>query len=486
MPFVDFIILASSISGAIYLATADGFASGYSSVWVLPSVFTFAYLVYLRSGCLVSQPIFRILLVGAAYLRFVLSPILIGYLGQFSSISAAYVPSGSEVEMAILLMSLELLAYISLLYIFDQRLKVRPGQRPTDMVSGRRRSPPRGRIRWVTTTIALPRSYLSLGLIILSASLGLLAINPSASQYFTFVTPRSEEFGLHLSDVDLATRLLIVILVVAKHSLFLLGISWSARRYRATSRGHFALLGGLFTALNSLLYYGTNRLDAISVAIASALVFLHLFPRYAKAALAPLALGTFVLLQNMTSARGYFDYFEGISGVERVLRSTEYQINSYLGGVHNVSIGVQTAAAFPLERNASHLFYDLVRPIVGLNELVKDWNIYSSNDLFNFVYFQRDHVAVIQPAVAQGYFYFGILAAIVPLFLMLPALSIESTLRRAVRLEYFYILVIALVRLGTATGSNTTNVLNSLSIQVVIPLVLFWVGISFFEKARLR
>lgn len=93
------------------------------------------------------------------------------------------------------------------------------------------------------------------------------------------------------------------------------------------------------TVANCVVFFGTNRLATIFVALSSILVYVLLFPRHRLRLYALAVPGLFVVYQFMTRARNYWDPYSDYSGLEHTLRNLESLINHYLSSVTDASGG---------------------------------------------------------------------------------------------------------------------------------------------------
>lgn len=458
---------------AVALLTAVGSATLTASgvrdprfldLWVLPVVFVVCYLTYLHRAVWDRPTPLRVVFVAGAYLRYVASPALIALTQQYGTWAKTEV-SDRHVTTALVIMSLELVACTLALMLLDRRRRGRDAPAPAAEAAPRRLS------------AGPPGRYL------LGAAIGALALvaSDAARAYFTIPVALPEgDFGLDLKETSALDEVAILFAVTAKHLAFLAAVIWARRRFDATGFTRYVWFAMAATVANCVVFFGTNRLATIFVALSSILVYVLLFPRHRLRLYALAVPGLFVVYQFMTRARNYWDPYSDYSGLEHTLRNLESLINHYLGGIHNVAIAAKMAESYAADATLQNLVFDLIRPFPVLNQLVADSPLKMSNQYFNMEFYQSYQMDVILPSVGQGTFYFGPwLAWVIPVALLVVGVLIERWMAAGLRIEYIYLSSFVLMRLGTLMGSNATIQVNEFTIQFLLPLFAVWFLSSF-------
>ena len=469
-PRVDPRLLAGQVVGFCVVLTAVVAAvmthsriedPRYANAWLLPVAFAVCYVGYLHTAVWTRPSPLRVVFVVGAFLRYVASPVLIGLTHQYGTWAKTQANAG-QVGSAITAMALELVACTAVLLLFDARTRRRTGTSP-----GRRVALADRRLM-----AGAPRRLLPAVLV----GLGALAVSAAARAFFTIpVLLPAESFDLDLKGTSAVDEVAIIFAITAKHLAFLAVLIWAWRGYDRTGHGRYVWIAMVAALANSVVFFGTNRLTTIFIALSSILAYCLAFPRH-RLRLFLLAIpGLFGVYQFMTTARNYWDPYSAYSGLEHTLRNAESLINHYLGGIHNVAIAVKMSQTYAADAGLSNLAFDLLRPVPVLNTLVKGSPALTSNQYFNMEFYQSFKMDVILPSVGQGYFYFGPwLAWLVPAALLTLGLLIERWMANSLRLEYVYLSSFVLMRFGTLMGSNATIQANELAIQFVVPVAAVW------------
>ncbi len=433
----------------------------YASAWLLPIAFAVCYVGYLHAAVWRRPSPLRVVFVVGAYLRYVASPVLIGLTHQYGTWAKTHADA-AQVGSAVTAMTLELVACTLVLVLFDARTR-------------RRAAPSAGRrvARADRRLLAGAPQRLLPAVLVGVAALG---VSAAARAFFTIpVLLPAESFDLDLKGTSAVDEVAIILAITAKHLAFLAVLIWAWRGYDRSGHGRYVWIAMAAALANSVVFFGTNRLTTIFVALSSILAYCLAFPRH-RLRLFLLAIpGLYGVYGFMTTARNYWDPYAAYSGLEHTLRNAESLINHYLGGVHNVAIAVKMSQTYAADAGLSNLAFDLLRPVPVLNTLVKSSSALTSNQYFNMEFYQSFKMDVILPSVGQGYFYFGPwLAWLIPAGLLTLGLLIERWMADSLRLEYIYLSGFVLMRFGTLMGSNATIQANELAIQFVVPVVAVW------------
>lgn len=227
-------------------------------------------------------------------------------------------------------------------------------------------------------------------------------------------------------------------------------------------------LAAIVCLANVGIYFGSNRMAIVLATAASVVVLYQLFGRRVMPAIAGILAAVVLLFAAVTAERQYATISESS------LTSSADMIQSYVGGIYNVAIGLEVPEYYPEAGRPIVFLYDVLRPTVGFNLLVRDWPINYSNVYFNNRMFTHvDRRSQIIPMVAQAALFLPLLLA--PLLSVAVVGCAYLLMRAADRtqvLELRYAFYIMAMRLGFFWGQNTMNMMNYFSLNVIIPCLL--------------
>ena len=207
--------------------------------------------------------------------------------------------------------------------------------------------------------------------------------------------------------------------------------------------------------LYRIIFGGINKLTLVIISVVGLLVFILL-----------------------TEARNYYNYHGTLSGIDYYLHSIKSLLNAYLGGVTNVGVAINTVEAYGSNATFSSLIIDLLRPIVGLNKILPVRDGVLSNSYFNYVFFGNDAViSQIMPMIGNGYYYFGnVFAPLGNIGVLFILALLERARSNTMRIELVYIFMTFTMRLSMMMGINLIIVNNECSMQVLLPLLIYWLN----------
>lgn len=417
---------------------------GYEALPLLPTGFLILLFGVYRGRVRHERPVFFMVLIAIAFLRYVLLPILIVYSGHYGGRSFLP-PEPESYSKAIFLMFYEAVV-ITLAVYFCERLRGKT-RRASDF-----------------TLVTFP-AWLTVALFF--TALVLVAMTPEALLLINVVTP-------HILSADEFSATPMVMFsaqffIIAKNLVALRLMISLARVYKRRG-ARLALFGGLLvTCVAPLIYFGTNRLSVLITACAFALVFLRGFGKPARSMLVVIVLLAATTILVISQERQH--KFMG----DTVVASIADTIQVYVGGVYNVAIGVEVPDYFPGSRSARGLAYDFLRPTLGINYIVKDWQARYSNEYYNFrIWTHVDRRSQIIPMIAQGYLYFGfIFAPALGLVFIATYYALERVYARVRSVELFFFISLVVIRLGFMWGQNTMNLMNFMSMNLVLFMFIY-------------
>lgn len=438
------------VSSTIAVALLDMDVDGYEHVAILPVGFIiFSVLVLLATWGRGPSFILWVCL-PSAFLRYTVFPVLVyindGYAGR-----SGIPPSADSYNLAVALMFYEILLIGIVVFFCERRIKAGTSFNPSQVKT-------------------LPVWY---SVILISASLALIAIFPQSVFLINFVKPyvAVDEAGASSGAVFagiffIAAKLFLIISIMHR-----LAISSRWRKLAAPVAAVF----GLF---NLMVYFGTNRMAIVLTAVATLWLMRNLFQGREKKALLIMVGMTVALFSLVTGEREY------VKTTSLPTEALADNIQVYTGGVYNVAVGIEVGEYYPEARSFKVLLQDFVRPTVGLNLLAKGWDVSYSNVYFNDrVWTYVDRRSQIMPMLAQGYLFFGaILAPLISALFVLFGYWLLSNLNKVKYLEVKFCMALVCLRIGFFWGQNSMNMMNYMSLYLIVPICML---LGFFLLRRL-
>ncbi|MDT0112234.1 hypothetical protein QJV45_17335 [Listeria booriae] len=436
---------------------------GYELLPFLPLLFLFAAsFVFVRS-IVYDFKMFNLVFTGLAFMRYVVLPFFIVYASYYGGRSPVP-PTAHSYDLALKLMLYELVVVTVVIVIFDAIRKKQKQQNPL-------------------SEKALTRSP-SIFFYILFAMIGFLGIFlvPGALNSISFLVPTDRVVGV-LQTLSLPSYFALYMFMIAKQIVALLIIWFCCEKYKSLGQIYYVYVAVGVMVLNIGIFAGTNRTDIILCTITSLFVFKKLFPsHFKKAAILIVSVVTFVVIL-IASVR----QIVSVSGDASQLIDFTDTMQVYLGGPYNVAMAIEMKSMFPEASHLSVLFYDIFRPMIGVNIFIKDLPIDFSVLYFNERYFFKDNVSQILPMIGQGNLYFGyIFAPVITVSFVALAYFFQFQIERVGNLELVYFLTISTARLGFLMGQNTMNLVNDISYNLVLFLLIYFLNQKIIYKRRQR
>lgn len=431
--------------------------AGYEWLAILPVTYAITYgLVFARS-LRQELRVFNLVFILMEFLRFVIMPIFLVYANYYGGRSPV-APLPESIQKAILLMMYELCILALTIFILDQRVKRRKiVQKPLT-------KRPQNSIYYFVFAVS---------------ALSLLAF-PSVIHKIGFFMPGP---GGSTDNASMITALVGFLFMVAKQIAFLIALWFFHNKYKATNRIRFVWFAAFAVFINIGIFMGTNRADVVITSIASLLIFRQLFPDFFKRMLISVS----VIIPIMLSVIASFRKISSISdGGSKLIDFTD-KLQVYLAGPYNVAIALETKHLFPEAGHFSVFLYDIFRPMIGVGSFIADWPIKYSSLYFNERYFFSDHMTQIIPMIGQGNLFFGfVFAPIIGVLVICFAYYLHTKKMQNQQIEIYYILTYALARLGMMAGQNATILMNDLSFNLSLFLIIYWLNkkIVFTRQSR--
>ncbi|MCL2489750.1 MAG: hypothetical protein FWF36_03350 [Propionibacteriaceae bacterium] len=293
----------------------------------------------------------------------------------------------------------------------------------------------------------------------------LVATVPSSLTTVSFVLPRYD-YGLEQTQLQSLTAYLVL---VAKNLAFVMAlVSLNSKR----KTGITVALSILVTLLSGCIYVGLNRSDFLLSMISSVLLYAVVVRRHVRVIVTLMAIAGISLVIIVSASRSTW-----VDPTATALQNLAFTLQAYTGGVYDVAMSVVAAHQFPDYATIQTLVIDVVRPVFGLNMILKQYDLIYSSIPFNWVIYGTDHRAQIIPMVGEGYFTLGpALAPILSVAFTWLAVKLSRILSTTSRPEVFFFVTITVLRLGFMMGQSATIQMNDLSFNLFVPLLVIWVN----------
>ena len=446
---IDLIVTFSSIFCFIFVYTNNS-DSGYKLMFLFPILFLFCFFLVYRKIIYKKFRIFLSSYTLISYFRYVLMPFFVvssGYYGGRSAVT----PSTDSFILASILMLYELIFVTIVIAIFEIIYKKN------------------GEERKYEKNIILPSKKIVYILFVV-LTIGLTILFPQALNMFSFIVPKMSGLD-YLKSLPTNLAIVTYTLFTSKFLIFILLMSFLYKKFKLHNSRYYRVLALIVTIFNICIFYGLNRSDLLIPACASIYIYMKLFKD--KNVLKYIVIGLVVI--SIISAMGESRNIYKISNDKMVNAADMMQ--SYLGGVYNVAISIETKDYFPGVSSITRVFFDTFRPFIGFNILLKNSNISNTNAFFNRRIYFNDHTAQIVPMIGHGYIHFGIIfAPILEIFVIWLAYFLEKEIIKTSRIELLYLFSICLIRMGFFMGQNIGNIANELSMNLVLFLIIYFIN----------
>ena len=440
--FYQLTLSLAFIASLVAIGTSIGIPGGeFRSAVFLPA----AYLVFLTMIAFVTWRFlpspFLIVALFSSFLRYVGFPILASLNGGY--VGRSHTPPALEsYDIAVVLMCYELTIVGFSIFFLEkkyQRLRAKSLYSPVKSLPS-----------WYTLAIGV-------------TAVAAILLFPQAIFLLSFIS-----FGFELDELSLpATISLAAMLFMSAKVFMTLKIvhQLSQTKRWAIFAPYFAMIIGL---ANIFVYFGTNRMAVVLTAVTTGWILFRTFGSRARTPIVILALSGLFVFSVITERRDY------MHRTDDTLTKIVDQVQVYTGGMYNVAIGVEVREQYPEARRWNGLAFDFLRPTVGFNLIVQNWNIDYSNQYFNWRMFTHvDRRSQILPMIAQGNLYFGfIFAPLLPLLFVWLGYVLLGKIWQTQFIELRYAMLLIVLRLGFFWGQNTMNMMNFISLNFIIPLIM--------------
>lgn len=429
--------------------------SGYEYLFLHPFIYAICFFIVLHKGFLF-KPFRPFLFVFALItsFRYVVLPLLVvlsNYYGGRSPVE----PLDISYQNAIFIMLWELIACTSLIFFLEKWAKKHiTNERKKFEIDG--------------------KSYIYLLFVFLAILL--ILINSSALLYINFIVPS-------LLNEDIQSNFIINFTVYCFLIAKVLVILYFIKKFYLSNRKYSNIVVTLLIILNILIYWGTNKSDILIAGTASALILYQLYGKKSFINLSIIGAILFLVLSGVNSFRNT----QKISD-DNLLISKADSMQVYTGGVYNVAIALETKIYFPESTEIKVLLFDIFRPMIGPNLILKNYEQVYSNIYFNNrIWTHVDRRSQIIPMVGQANLFLGFLfAPLFSIFFICLAYFLEKIYFYTRNIEVYYFLCLGLIRLGFIFGQNTMNMINDLSMNLFLFYLLYLMNIYFNKSLRVK
>lgn len=443
--FIHFLVIITTLLTTFYSLNNNSNHYGYDFIWILPLIYligyTFFYIILNQR-----MNIFIVLITPIMYIRYVLMSFLLSYTG-YDAARSSLSPLESSYNLAVVLMSFEMIAIFVVVYFGLSKLKFSYKNFDID-------------------------SLKNTNVYILFIILTLLAFltQPELWSRISFMIPNDRL--LNQENLSSFASITYFSMNISRYLLLVIVTSKLSKLYSLSGSPVIIFINFFVAVLLSLIIFGHNRADFL-IGFLAVLFFMQII--YKKKAYiynAFFVLSSPIIVYFITKSRDSISSDNNLPFLENV--TTNFQ--AYLGGIYNVAIAIETKEAFGIENMLLNLLYDIFRPFLGLNVLFQNSDLTLTNHLFNYRIYGSDHVSQIMPSVGHGYFYFGIILS--PIFTIILLLLARFLIKQIIdkkNIDLVFFLLIPIFRLSLSPAQNISIMMNDLSSILVIflPLYLF-------------
>lgn len=452
--FFYLLIQVISFAGYLYVSFFNEIED-YSYLGLLPLAFFLLFTILIKHVLRNEQiSVFIIVFILICFLRYVILPIMMVY-ANYEGGRSPNSPSGNSFDIAFLLMLYELTVAFIAIRFFEKRLSA-------SVINEEK----------LKLRLGIKNNLIFILFFVLV--IGFLALNQDWL-YLVSIFKVNPAAQFHAGEPSFNALFGSFLIILCKQILFLFGFYYLQLKYNENKSKVFILLAFLLIALNIGIFVGTNRSDVLISSLLSIILLFYYFPgRTIKLFALFFAIGIFTLISQITKARNFASYSGGTSiAIDR----TDF-LQAYLGGPYNVAIALEMKEDYPESSDLEVLFFDIFRPMLGVNLLVKNMDIEYSNIFFNrrlFAnQFQRSQII---PMIGQGNLFFGYFFS--PIFMLLfisLAYKFIHIALKSKNILLFYFFSLSAIRFGFMMGQNTMNMINDLSYNIFLFLIIYYLN----------
>lgn len=458
-----FLFISIAVSIIIYSNNQN---PGYNYLFLLPIVYSICFISVYSKIIFGEFRIFYFIYIAVSIARYCILPLMIVLSGHYGGRSIIP-PTYDSFNRAILLMLYELIVTTFFIFYMEKRYGF-------DVTYENNPTAKRREIEFTANTSNV--IYLLFGLCII----GLIIINPGILRKIHFLSPSANSYNSN----NILDSFAVYSFNLFKQLCFTILVYKLSESYKI--KGNFSIIwmAGLLAFFNMAIYTGTNRSRILIDGIISLLIIYKLFGKKSKILIITLCIVLALIMVGVTIFRQYVS----ITNDGNKLIGFTDTLQVYLGGPYNVAIALETKEMFPEASRLRVLLFDIFRPMLGVNFFIKNLPIDYSNVFFNKrIWIGIDRRSQILPMIGQGNLFFGFLFA--PIFnILFIRLSyfLYNQLKKSPRIELYYFFSLVLARLGFMMGQNTMNMINYLSINLFLFLIIYSINNMFTKRIVLR
>ncbi|MFC0187175.1 hypothetical protein ACFFJY_02690 [Fictibacillus aquaticus] len=456
-------IFISTISSIIInLSSVTQIDSGYNYLWVQPLFFILIYSFILypisrRNYYKITVYSFILL----AWIRFVLVPLGSGLTGVYNGVPYIFVGS-SSIQKSIFLMVYELVIASLFLYILVRNK--------------------RGSITELKKLTLKGNKYVYALLILISISLYVIyGRNSNVIQFFVLSANMGDRHG----DID-STFLILIrqIIITGIIYIFVWFVMKCKEKNEITGKSIYVNYAILAAILNVGVIVGERRTVQLYTALITTFILVYVFNNYKKRIISTIAISAMTILFFMSvykhfSAYAYDSYITAIEGNEMDLEFLTITFQSYFFSIQNVAVAIEMKNH--LDINITNMIYDFARSIFGLNVLLKDKMVITSQLFNSYIYGQTVSTGHIISGIGYGYIYLGsLLAPFIVCINILCSIKLEHWFNNTDSIELKYIVGYILVRFTTNLFATTPSLVS------LATIMFFTTGLVYYFALTLK
>lgn len=400
-----------------------------------------------------------------SWLRFVLTPFLIVYSGNYEGF--IYLQTSSEsIRLAIVLMCYEILVTNILLYVFISLQKEN--------------------INISIPVIRGSKKIYFLFLILTTLVLLFIGLPNNILQFFILEVDGTERVGdIEGTNMVLTQQILITGLILA----FAWSVEILRNKYNIKKRVLYVNIAILIAAFNVSVIVGERRSYLVYSAIASIVLLTRAFPTYKKKIVISISSVAIVVIGLMSVYKFFYafyydSYLEAFSNSQIDLGSWAATLQAYFLGPENVALAIDMSENNSL--NLSNVFYDIGRSIFGLSFIFKNFGA-TTVEIFNTHNYGYSRTnGQILSTIGYGYTYFGFLIA--PIFVAFNiwiSIKLEYLLKKTDSLIMIYLWSYLLMRFTVGIYTNPAPLI-SLSTIMLGTVGLLYITSILIRKIKVK
>lgn len=454
-----FVLIICFISSIIILSINEN--ENYSLIFIFPLLFLIIYITYFSKTFKENVTPFNVAFCLMLFFRYVIMSILIAIVG-YSCGSKAAIHNKSNYVTAQFLMIIEIIAINIIMYFFNYKKK-------HNIIENKK------------IKILNRGNVVIVCFFLIVFSITIIYFNKIKDAIY-FIYP-TEESSIKYNSLNDFLQMILSLFNIAKQFFCLFIIIKCHKKYMKSKNSLYFMIATTFALANILIYTGTNRAGFIICTISTIYILGLLFEKYKKILIiVPIVVGVTIL--PLISS---FRKSELINDNTDLYKISE-EANAYLGGIDNVAIAIETSNQFNKKGDLLNASYDLFRGVLGVNFLIKSFNMELSSAYFNYVFFgHMKNVSQIIPIIGQGYFYFDIYGCwIIEIVFIMIAIKFEKKFLLTTNIYWKYFLLMILLRLAMIQGINGTILGNIISFDVFVPWVIIMLNNKFVIKKETR